>query len=281
MTGRSCDALPTDGPTNGEGRCTLAPQRPDLSEHLKVRIKRYNSVEAYGMVWVCLEAEPHLPLPAFPQYGNESFVFTTLDCDDWDCGPARRTENYCDLPHFAWVHDGTLGSGGRPEIDPYEVWREGPCIRMRYRMLEPGGAGKYESGDVRGKELGSTWNTWIHMPLTVLHVGEYDIGGTYILFFHPTPLGPKRIRNFTVGAQTVKAGVDAESVRKEIRDFQAIVYAEDKPIVESQRPEELPEDLSYELHIKDVDTFHLEYRKWLIQLSRTLVPADGSARPGR
>jgi vanillate O-demethylase monooxygenase subunit len=43
------------------------------------------------------------------------------------------------------------------------------------------------------------------------------------------------------------------------------------PVVESQRPEELPEDLSYELHLKGVDTFHLQYRRWLLELSKELV----------
>jgi phenylpropionate dioxygenase-like ring-hydroxylating dioxygenase large terminal subunit len=256
---------------NKEGRCILAPQRPDLSDHLRVRVKKYNAVEQYGMVWVCLEDEPHFPLPAFPQYDDPGWIKAFLDCDEWDCSSPRRTENYCDLAHFAWVHDGTLGSSDRPEIPEHDAWREGTCIRMTFRMTEPADAGKYESAGADVAEIGSTLNTWVHMPLTVLHLGELDIGGGYILFFHPTPLGPKKIRNFTVGGSKYEAGADPEQVRREIREFQAIVYAEDRPVVESQRPEELPEDLSYELHLKGVDTFHLQYRKWLLELSRELV----------
>ena len=32
----------------------------------------------------------------------------------WPTGAARRVENFVDLAHFAWVHDGTLGNRGQP-----------------------------------------------------------------------------------------------------------------------------------------------------------------------
>jgi vanillate O-demethylase monooxygenase subunit len=55
-------------------------------------------------------------------------------------------------------------------------------------------------------------------------------------------------------------------------EFNALVIGQDLPIVSSQRPEELPYDLSAELHIKGVDRVSLEYRKWLVQLTDRLVP---------
>jgi vanillate O-demethylase monooxygenase subunit len=94
---------------------------------------------------------------------------------------------------------------------------------------------------------------------------------TYVLFFHPTPIGPKTTRNFTVGACNYG---DPEQTKQEIATFQKIVYDQDRPILESQRPEELPEDLSMEMYLKGVDTFHVAYRSWLVELMRDLVPDD-------
>jgi vanillate O-demethylase monooxygenase subunit len=44
------------------------------------------------------------------------------------------------------------------------------------------------------------------------------------------------------------------------------IFEQDKRIVESQRPEELPLDLAEELHLRGPDTPALEYRRRLKQL---------------
>jgi vanillate O-demethylase monooxygenase subunit len=51
-----------------------------------------------------------------------------------------------------------------------------------------------------------------------------------------------------------------------------LIVSQDRPIVESQRPEELPVDLTEELHIKSVDRVSVEYRRWLDELGRDLSP---------
>jgi vanillate O-demethylase monooxygenase subunit len=256
---------------NKEGLCILAPQRPDLSKHLHARVRKYNAAEAFGMIWVCLEDTPHFSLPELPHFDDESFTKAYLTPEDWHCSAPRRTENYCDLSHLAWVHDGYLGDSNHPEVPPHEVWREGRCVRMEIPFVEPAGTGKYESLGIT-EEVTGVYRYYIYMPLTVRLDMDLDAGYTYTLFFHPTPVGPKTTRNFTLG--TANYGGDPEALRAEIRDFQRLVYDQDKPVVESQRPEELPEDLSYELHLKGADTFHLVYRSFLIELARTIVPDD-------
>ena len=44
------------------------------------------------------------------------------------------------------------------------------------------------------------------------------------------------------------------------------IFEQDKRIVESQRPEELPLDLAEELHLRGPDTPALEYRRRLKQM---------------
>ena len=52
---------------------------------------------------------------------------------------------------------------------------------------------------------------------------------------------------------------------EEIIDRQDTVFAQDKWIVESQRPPEIPLDLSAELHIR-ADKFSVAYRRWISDL---------------
>jgi phenylpropionate dioxygenase-like ring-hydroxylating dioxygenase large terminal subunit len=49
----------------------------------------------------------------------------------------------------------------------------------------------------------------------------------------------------------------------DFRTLISTIFAQDRTIVESQRPEELPLDLSGELHLKDPDAGKLQYRRML------------------
>jgi phenylpropionate dioxygenase-like ring-hydroxylating dioxygenase large terminal subunit len=253
---------------NKEGVCTLVPQRPELSSHMRARVRKFNACERYGMVWVCLEDEPRFDIPAFPEYDDPTFRKVFLTCSDWACSAPRRTENYCDLGHFAFVHDGYLGDITRPAVPDHEVWREDSAVRMRATYVEPAGTGRYDSLGMTG-EVETLVNWTIDMPLNVRNVARMQNGFANILYFHPTPISPKVTRNFTVAARNYST--DEESMRAEVIEFNDIVYEQDRPIVESQRPEELPEDLSYELHVKGVDSFHLTYRRFLLDIARDLT----------
>ena len=49
----------------------------------------------------------------------------------------------------------------------------------------------------------------------------------------------------------------------ELADFQRLILDQDRPITESQRPEELPVDLSEELHIAGPDQASIDFRRHL------------------
>jgi len=66
---------------------------------------------------------------------------------------------------------------------------------------------------------------------------------------------------------------DPDEGDRTMLEFNELVIQQDHPIVESQRPEQLPFDLSAELHVRGVDLVSLEYRKWLVELANELMPA--------
>lgn len=254
------------------GVCTLAPQRPDLAGHLRARVRKYHAEERYGLIWVCLEPEPHLPLPEFPWFEDDSHTVVYLPSEDWACSAPRRMENYCDLSHLAFVHDGYLGDVNRPEMPPHEVWRDGACLHMRWERDAPNDVGKYSSLAPPETDTVNVVSHWrLYMPLTVCLDSVVEQRGRYVLFFHATPIAPKVTRNFTVASRNYG---EPEEIRREITEFQKIVYDQDKPVVESQRPEELSEDLSFEMHLKGVDTFSIAYRSELIKIAKSLIPSQ-------
>ena len=59
---------------------------------------------------------------------------------------------------------------------------------------------------------------------------------------------------------------------QEFHDMQYVILGQDQPIVESQRPEELPLDLTEELHVRGPDAVAVAYRRFMQELG---VEIDG------
>ena len=87
----------------------------------------------------------------------------------------------------------------------------------------------------------------------------------FILFVAVAPVSRTRTRCFTFVARNYGFGEDEEFDR-----MQQVILAQDKPVVESQRPEELPVELSAEMHVKAADLGTVLFRRWLMEF------ADGS-----
>jgi phenylpropionate dioxygenase-like ring-hydroxylating dioxygenase large terminal subunit len=65
---------------------------------------------------------------------------------------------------------------------------------------------------------------------------------------------------------------DSGQTNQEIIEFQNMIFSRDKPIVENQKPEELPLDLQVELSLKS-DKVNIAYRQYLKKLDVTLGTA--------
>ena len=99
----------------------------------------------------------------------------------------------------------------------------------------------------------------LFMPFTIWLHQVYDDGRESSLLMAASPTSRKRVRSFTFHARNYDLdGNDAAYI-----EFQQLIVSQDLPVAESQRPEELPIDLSEELHIKGVDRVSIDYRRWL------------------
>lgn len=256
-----------------DGVCTEIPARFGSNIPSRARLTPYPVREANGLVYVCLERDPVFPVPEFPQWADPAFRCVEVEAYDWPTSAARRIENYVDFSHFAWVHDGVLGDREHPEVPDHDVVREGAELRFGYAdYVEPADIDKNEGLEA---EADRTVNTHLgyrlSMPNTVLLEQDLPGGHRYVLFFGVCPVGERVTRNFTFMGRNYQLDDPEEGDRKML-EFNALVIGQDLPVVSSQRPEQLPYDLSAELHIRGVDRVSLEYRKWLVELTERLAP---------
>jgi methylxanthine N1-demethylase len=247
-----------------DGVCTSIPARFGSNIPRRARLRSYPVGERYGLVWVCVEPDPVFPVFEFVQHGDPTYRVLNCEPYDWDSSAARRLENFVDFAHFAWIHDGLLGSRDHPEVEDHDVWREGPELRFEKNVVEPlAGATKAQlETDESQVEVQNTYR--LTMPLTIHLEREFPGGKHYILVMIASPVGRKRTRSFWFIARNYALDQhDEDFVR-----FEDVILQQDRPVVESQRPEELPVDLTAELHIRGADRVSLDYRRWLIEIAR-------------
>jgi phenylpropionate dioxygenase-like ring-hydroxylating dioxygenase large terminal subunit len=262
-----------------DGVCTSIPARFGSSIPRRARLHGYRVTERYGLIWVSLVDDPVFPIPEFPEFDDPQFRVAAVPPYDWEASATRRTENFVDFAHFAWVHDGVLASRDHPEVPDHDVYREGGELRFGISVEEPAGTSKTETlgvdaadaqvVGVRTYRLFMPFTIWLHQTLANDH--------RFVLFMACSPIGRKRCRSFTFNARTFALDEPDERFVK----FQEEIAEADRVISESQRPEELPVDMSAELHIRGVDKVSIEYRRWLVELSQTRVDGGPGEPEGR
>ena len=261
------------------GVCTRIPASHGTNIPSKARIQPYAAAEHAGLVWVCLDAgaDPDapaagFPLPDFPEWGDDAYRLIRIPQYDWRCSAARRVENFVDFSHFAWVHEGILGDRSNPEIPDHDVVRTDATLWFRLGIEEPatdlkGDAARAGDGEKVQREPS---HYTLSMPFTVRLDQPLPDGHHFVLFVASCPVSARETRNFTWNARNY----DLDPTRDQaFVDFQQLILEQDRVVVESQRPEELPIDLSEELHIKGVDRVSIDYRRWLGEIAA----AEGSS----
>jgi phenylpropionate dioxygenase-like ring-hydroxylating dioxygenase large terminal subunit len=244
----------------------------------RARVTRYATTESVGLVWVLLDPgtggwedpQAEYPLPqASSWWGRAGYRTIPIDTYDWACSAARRVENFVDFSHFPWVHPDVLGDRSKPLSPDHEVRDDGATISFDIALEEPQASVKGDAAPGAKVQRDPTTYT-LHMPLSVTldqrlpPSPDHPEGNHFVLFLACAPLSGKRCRSFTWNARTYRLGPENDA---ELAAFQALILDQDRPIAESQRPEELPVDLSQELHIAGPDKASIAYRRRLAELA--------------
>jgi vanillate O-demethylase monooxygenase subunit len=248
---------------DADGTCVRIPALRDGHIPARARVPRLAVAEHLGMAWVCLDPERALPLPELPELDDPTFRVIACPPYDWACAAPRRIENFVDFAHFPWVHDGVLGRRDAPEVPDHEIWREGLELRIRQLRVEP------RNDDVKTAGLGLDGGTVttemryrVFIP-TAARLEQHLPGGRrYVVLLACAPTTGRTTRTWW----WIARNYDLDAPDERFVRFQQDIVGDDRPIVESQRPERLPVDLAVELHLRDVDRVSLAYRRWLREL---------------
>lgn len=245
------------------GQCMHVPALPDFRPPAAHRVQVFEAREAYGLVWVRL-APGEVELPGFAAEADARL--RKLNCGPYtvETSAPRLVENFLDMSHFAFVHEGWLGARGQSAIDDYRV-EETPTglLATQCKAWQP------------QSNLHST------APAQVEYT--YEVTGPYAAVLTKIPeAGSVAVQDWRESIALFIAPVDPErsvvwfrlavadfdSPDGKLRAFQDTIFRQDQPVLESQRPKCLPLDLRAELHTA-ADRASSAYRRHLSRLGVT------------
>jgi len=253
---------------DASGQCTLIPQLEHPTRiPAKARIASYACAEQCGLIWVALE-EPRFPLPEVPELTASGWRVVTCGPYTWEADASRQIENFTDFGHFPWVHPGLLGDPERPVVPDHKVVTDGHVIRYDIVRPEAPNSERFPIfGNVETSSPMRRSRYELHLPYTiVLRVGWGGEAGM-LYFFVSQPLSGDRCRGFLFVARNY----DLDTDDRLIRDFEDVIFDQDKRIVESQRPDRVPFDITAEVHLR-FDAVAVAYRRAMTTLGLAPSP---------
>lgn len=237
---------------NTAGICVRIPAHPDQIPPAKARVKTYRVQERYDAIWISL-GQPDHDLPVHPEWDDPTYRTITSGPHPYQAHAPRAIENFLDMAHLPFVHEGYLGEPARAEVNDYEVKIDSEGIVANdIQMWQP---------DPDGTGIGNTvsYTFRVFRPLIA-----YFVKDKYSAMLAVTPVDDTKSIGWMMAAIQGRDDVPEE----DLYAFQRLIINQDVPIVESQRPELLPLDLQAELHLRS-DRTAIAYRQWIKGLGLT------------
>ena len=247
------------------GRCTKIPSLAEDQQRIPSRLctMAYQVQERYGLIWVCMKKEAVAPLPDWSHMETRGEGWTTVHMPQgvWHASAARHVENFMDVAHFSWVHVRTFGNRKHPHIPNYEVKRKDNALAISLPYPEVTGIRLNGNEDEISRNV--VYDKEVSYPFSCdllcrfrREDGEEDLTE---IFDVASPVSTKETAIFQI-IQTNVRNARPEDMMK----YQMLVNSEDIPLVESQKPEQIPLNMAAEIHIP-ADKLSIQYRRDLVE----------------
>lgn len=250
-----------------DGACTRIPALADQNQiPPRARIPTYPAREQWGLIWTALD-EPLGEPPEVPWFEPEQWQLGPGEPFELPVGIGVAIENFRDVAHFAFVHRATMGEVAEV-VEPLRVQRDGIVLTMRREMrMGP-------DGDDAWNSLREGLNYAVAPNLVTIRL--WMAKGERCL------LHAARAVSATESAHYWLTGVsdDYERTIEEAVDLEERVYAEDRAVLETIEPPELPLDADADVSTL-ADRFTLAYRAAFSQFVREALagqPAQSSSK---
>jgi phenylpropionate dioxygenase-like ring-hydroxylating dioxygenase large terminal subunit len=248
---------------DASGRCSHVPAVPSFNPPPSHCARQFESREAYGLVWV--RFAPHSDgspafMPSFPAESDTALRKVMCGPYTVQTSAPRIVENFLDMAHFGFVHEGWLGDAQHTALPAFEVQESaGGVTATGCKAWQP--QSNLHSSEGAWVDYGYQVDhpyaavlTKIPDPQSIALTQYREAIGLFIC-----PLGPDQsLVWFRL------AVADFESSEASLRAFQDVIFMQDKPVLESQWPKCLPLAPGAEVHAAS-DKLSSAYRRFLRQ----------------
>ena len=234
----------------GSGHVACVPALPQFSPPATHRASTHQVAEHYGLLWVRLhansapaqsaaggDAEPVDPgVPAFA--AEHDARLRKVNCGPYDVAASapRIVENFLDMSHFGFVHEGWLGSRDHTAMADHalDITPTG-FLASGCKAWQPQSSVHAQGG----AEVEYTYE--VNAPYTAVLTKVPDAATVKIEGFRESialficPVTPERSRVWFRLAMN-----DFESPDATLQAFQHTIFTQDQPVLESQQPKTLP-----------------------------------------
>ncbi len=244
---------------DASAHCVRVPAMPTFAPPATHCATKYFACEQHGMVWMSFAAALQA-VPVFPVGPTQRVIH----CGPYDVATSapRVVENYLDMAHFGFVHAGFLGSRDLASVADYVVERTTAGIRATgCKAWQP----QSNVHAKQGAEVSYTYEViapYCAMLTKVPEQGATVVNGQPVDWYESIALWVCPVTQDSSRVWFSLAVVDVVTHAQVLRDFQDTIFAQDKPVLESQTPKRLPMDARSELHAA-ADKASAAYRRFL------------------
>lgn len=245
------------------GQCVRVPALPGFVPPPTHRVQAFEVQEAHGLVFVRM-ASSRDEMPGFE--AETDARLRKLNCGPYvvQASAPRIIENFLDMAHFAFVHEGWLGARSATAIDDYQIEMTACGLRATPCKAWQPQSNLHSTAPAQVEYTYEVTGPYTAVLTKMPEAGSVAVPGwreSIGLFICPLEEESSRVW-FRL------AVADFASSDEKLRAFQDTIFLQDQPVLESQAPKRLPLDPRAELHTLS-DRASSAYRRYLSKLGIT------------
>lgn len=230
------------------------------------------TIQRFGYLWTSLGTPRALfEIPESQEEDRRKVHAGTIDVR---ISAGRAMENFLDMGHFPFVHEGVLGTEPRTEVKDYNVTssvQEIEILATDCLFYQPKAAGS----STQGAEVEYAYRVMHPNCAALFKSSPNSADRLDVITLFIQPLNQEHIR-----AHMWLCLLDDESPEWALKRFQMDIFGHDKPILENQLPKRLPLDPRAETPIR-ADKTAVAYRRMLSQLGVRYGVIPGAMKGAR
>lgn len=246
---------------NAQGKCTKIPAQPNLTKISdRFSLTKFPVIQKFGLVWTSIfgrdQERAHLPM--MESWDTDEYQSILPPYVDIAGSSGRQLEGFIDVAHFAWVHQHSFADPNNPVVPTYSTERTDYGLHTEYVS----DVSNYPHGLQHLAPPNFLWKRVfdVYPPFSATLRVHFPNDGILNILNACCPVSHNQTRLFVPITRNFDTTGDLEAVYQ----FNAQIFAEDQDLVESQKPEELPLDMSMEAHF-EADRSSSMYRRILAE----------------